>query len=66
MEKLRQYFQKHMPHGASSKKCWKFGIHSFHIKQKFCRQTYTGKKGEVVYKNEEITSHFNNTITLSI
>ena len=55
-----------MPHGASSKRFWKFGIHSFHIKQKFCRQTYTGKKGEVAYKNEEITSHFNNTITLSI
>ena len=50
-----------MPHGASSKNFWKF------CKPFFSNQTTNFddkillvEKGEAVFKNEEIATHFNN------
>ena len=41
----KEYFQKHMPHGASSKNFWKFSNHSFQIKQiNLTTKLYSWKK----------------------
>ena len=50
-----EYFQKHMPHGASSKNFWKFCNPFFSNKT-----TNLVEKGEVVSKNEDIATHCNN------
>ena len=55
------YFQKHMPHRASSKKFWKFRKLFFSNKTtNFDDKIILVEKGEVVSKNEEIETHFNN------
>ena len=56
-----EYFQKHMPHGASSKNFWKFCKPFFSNKTtNFNDKIILVEKGEVVSKNEEIATHFNN------
>ena len=56
-----EYFQKHMPRGASSKKFWKFCKPFFSNKTtNFDDKIILVEKGEVVSKNEEIATHFNN------
>ena len=60
VEKFRQYFQKHMPHSAS-KKFWKFCKPFFSNKtSNFDDKIILVEKWEVVSKNEEIATHFNN------
>ena len=57
----KEYFQKHMPHGASSKNFWKFSKPFFSNKaNNFGDKIILVEKGEVVYKNEKIATHFNN------
>ena len=54
-------FQKHMPHGASSKNFCKFCNPFFSNKTiNFDNKIMLVEKGEVVSKNEEIATHFNN------
>ena len=56
-----EYFQKHMPHGASSKNFWKFcKPFSSNKTTNFDDKIILVEKGEVVSKNEEIATHFNN------
>ena len=56
-----EYFQKHMPHGASSKNFWKFCKPLFSNKTThFDNKIILVEKGEVVSKNGEIATHFNN------
>ena len=56
----KKYFQKHMPHGASSKNFWKFCKPFFSNKTtNFDDKIILVEKGEVVSKNEEIATHFN-------
>ena len=55
-----EYFQKHMPRGASSKKFWKFCKPFFSNKtNNFDDKIILVEKGKVVSKNEEIVTHFN-------
>ena len=55
----KEFFQKHMPHGASSKIFWKFCKSFFSNKTtNFDDKIILVEKGEVVSKNEEITTHF--------
>ena len=55
----KEYFQKHMPHGASSKIFWKFCKSFFSNKTtNFDDKIILVEKGEVISKNEEITTHF--------
>ena len=57
----KEYFQKHMPHGASSESFWKFCKQFFSNKtNNFDDKIILVEKGEVVSKNEEIATHFNN------
>ena len=57
----KEYFQKHMPHGASSKNFWKFCKPFFSNKtNNFDDKIILVEKGEVVSKNEKIATHFNN------
>ena len=57
----KEYFQKLMPHGASSKKFWKFCKPFFSNKtNNFDDKIILVEKGEVVRKNAEIATHFNN------
>ena len=57
----KEYFQKHMPHGASSNDFWKFCKPFFSNKtNNFDNKIILVEKGEVVSKNEKITTHFNN------
>ena len=59
--KVKEYFQKHMPHGASSRNFWKFCKPFFSNKaNNFDDKIILLEKGEVVSKNEEIATHFNN------
>ena len=56
-----EYFQKHMPHGASSKNFWKFFKPFFSNKTtSFDDKIILVEKGEVVSKDEEIATQFNN------
>ena len=56
-----EYFQKHMPHGASSKNFWKFCKPFFSNKTtNFDDKSILLENVEVVSKNEEIATHFNN------
>ena len=56
----KEYFGKHMPHGASSKNFWKFCKSFFSDKTtNFDDKIILVEKGEVVSKNEEIAAHFN-------
>ena len=56
-----EYFQKQMPHAASSKKFWKFCKPFFSNKTtNFDDKIILVVKGEVVSKNGEIATHFNN------
>ena len=56
----KEYFQKHMPHGASSKNFWKFCKPFFSNKtNNFDDKIILVEKG-VVSKNEKIATHFNN------
>ena len=56
-----EYFQKHMPHGASSKNFWKFFKPFFSNKTtSFDNKIILVEKGEVVSKDEEIATQFNN------
>ena len=56
-----EYFQKHMPHGASTKNFWKFCKPFFSNKTtNFHDKIILVEKGEAVSKNEEIATHFNN------
>ena len=53
-----------MPHGASSKNFWKFCKLFFSNKTRsFGDKIMLVEKGEVISKNEEITTHFNNSLT---
>ena len=57
----REYFQKHMAHGASFKNFWKFCKPFFSNKtNNFDDKIILVEKGEVVSKNEKIGTHFNN------
>ena len=57
----KEYFQKHMPHRASSKNFWKFCKPFFLNKtNNFDDKIILVEKGEVVSKNEKIATHFNN------
>ena len=57
----KEYFQKHMPHGASSKNFWKLCKQLFSNKtNNFDDKIILVEKGEVVSKNEKIATHFNN------
>ena len=57
----KEYFQKHMPHGVSSKNCWKFCKPFCSNKtNNFDDKIILVEKGEIVSKNEEIATHFNN------
>ena len=57
----KEYFQKHMSHGASSKHFWEFGKPFFSNQTNNCDdKIILVEKGEVVSKNEEIATHFNN------
>ena len=55
----KEYFQKHMPHGAPSKNFRKF-CKPFFSNNNFDDKIILVEKGEVVSKNEEIATHFNN------
>ena len=56
----KEYFQKHMPHGASSKNFWKFCKPFFSNKtNNFDDKIILVEKEEVVSKNEEIATDFN-------
>ena len=56
-----EYFQKHMPHGVSYKNFWKFCKPFFSNKRThFDEKKEKGEKGEVISKNEQIATHFNN------
>ena len=56
-----EYFQNHMLHGASSKNFWTFCKPFFSNKTtNFDDKIILGEKGEVLSKNEEIATHFNN------
>ena len=57
----KEYFQKLIPHGASSKKFWEFCKRFFSNKtNNFDDKIILVEKGEVVCKDEEIATHFNN------
>ena len=57
----KEYFQKHMPHVESSKNFWKFCKLFFSNKtNNFDDKIKLVEKGEVVSKNDEIATHFNN------
>ena len=57
----KEYFQKHMPHGASSKNFWKFCKPFFSDKtNNLDDKIILVEKGEVVSKNEKIATHLNN------
>ena len=56
-----EYFQKHIPHGASSKNFWKFCKPFFSNKTtNFDDKIILVENREVVSKNEKIATHFNN------
>ena len=56
-----EYFQNYMSQGASSKIFWKFYKPFFSNKTtNFTDKIILVEKGEVVSKNEEIATHFNN------
>ena len=56
----KKYFQKHMPHGASSKNFWKFCKPFFSNKtNNFDDKIILVEKGEVVSKNQKKATHFN-------
>ena len=57
----KKYFRKHMPHGASPNNFWKFCKPFFLNKtNNFDDKIILVEKGEVVSKNGEIATHFNN------
>ena len=57
----KEYFQKHMPLGASFKNFWKFGKPFFSNKtNNFDDKIILVEKREVVSKNEKIKTHFSN------